>query len=426
MGPFSQLQAGEYIIKNGGTRGNFALHMDGASSEGRELSAFVLGHRPVAPGDGVSRINNLLLDVTWAMDKTAATRARDFRSVCSQIADVCRKAGMDAADEIEELQPSATMTDRANAERCASRLLMGSDSVNPTCGEHGAVVNPCNACTKAMDRVARGWMGKTDADAKLDEHKVRALHMAVGWNSSPSGALIYCVCKYGASFSDKGYAVGKEARAYNEYLANLNADDRESILLLGHMEDLLSIKGSRSYVGMLNAPVVDRILTDGPGSFYAFLKENELISQSSGGGKIRKQILAGAESNEVRACVRAEAIIGDFFMWPVLRAIKHRLPDGSDPHILDMAPIYQEAHEQLKLAAANPRLVCCFSLEIVGMEPRALTCAMNLVYRWPQTRSSCCPLIHSSIPRAPLARRPRISGSGLTWDVYMPRQRTLA
>lgn len=91
-------------------------------------------------------------------------------------------------------------------------------------------------------------MGKTDADAKLDEHKVRALHMAVGWNSSPSGALIYCTCKYGASFSDKGYAVGKEARAYNEYLAHLNADDRESILLLGHMEDLLSIKGSRSYV----------------------------------------------------------------------------------------------------------------------------------------------------------------------------------
>ena len=263
---------------------------------------------------------------------------------------------MSDTDMIEKFQPSATMTDRANAERCASRLVTGSDTVNPTCGEHGAVVNPTGACTKAMDKVVQAWMGKSDADLKLDEHKVRALHMAVGWNSSPSGALIYCTCKYGAAFSDKGYAVGQEARAFNEYMASLTPDDRESILLLGHMEDLLSIKGSRSYVAMLNAPVVDRIRQDGPGSFYRFLKEQEELA-SPGGGRIHGQIIAGAESDEVRACVRAEAIIGDFFMWPMLRAIKHRLPDGSDPHILDMAPIYQQAYKQLQLAANNPRLV---------------------------------------------------------------------
>lgn len=355
MGPFSQLQCGEYILKHGGSGGNFALHMDGASSEGRELSAFVLGHRPQASNGEISRINNLLLDISWAMDKTSATRARDFRSICSQIANVCKQAGMLDTDDIRDLQPSATMTDRANAERCAARLVTGSE-VNPTCGEHGAVVNPTSACTKAMDRVVQAWMGKSAADAKLDEHKVRALHMAVGWNSSPCGALIYCTCKYGASFSDEGYAVGQEARAYNEYLARLNPDDRESVLLLGHMEDLLSIKGSRSYVGMLNAPVVDRILIDGPGSFYRFLKEQEELTQP-GGGRIRKQIIAGAESDEVRACVRAEAIIGNFFMWPMLRAIKHKLPDGSEPHILDMAPIYQEAFNQLTSASECPRLV---------------------------------------------------------------------
>lgn len=216
---------------------------------------------------------------------------------------------MPHTERIADLCPSATMTDRANAERCAARLLVGGDQVNPTCGEHGAIVNPTTACTKAMDKVVLGWMGKTDADAKLDdEHKVRALHMAVGWNNSPSGALIYCTCKYGAAYSDKGYAVGQEARGYNEYLAQLQPDDRESILLLGHMEDLLSIKGSRSYVALLNAPVVDRILLDGPGSFYRFLKEQEELARP-GGGRNRKQIIAGAESAEVRFELRLSSVI---------------------------------------------------------------------------------------------------------------------
>lgn len=87
----SQLHVGEYIINHGGSAGNFALHMDGASSEGRELSGFVLGHRPVVEADGVSRVNNLLMDVMWAMDKTAATRAKDFKTICQSVADLCRK-----------------------------------------------------------------------------------------------------------------------------------------------------------------------------------------------------------------------------------------------------------------------------------------------------------------------------------------------
>ena len=44
-------------------------------------------------------------------------------------------------------------------------------------------------------------------------------------------------------------------------------------------------------------------------------------------------------------------------MWPMLRAIKHRLPDGSDRHILDIGPVYQEAYENLNYYAGHPRLV---------------------------------------------------------------------
>lgn len=148
MGPFAQLEVGEYIIDNKGSHGHFALHMDGASSEGRELHAFVLGHRKAADGHP-SRIRNLLLDINWSMDKTAATRASDFRSVLKTVAALCSTAGMKDTDLIEELQPSACMNDRASPERAAARLITGSnENCNPTCGEHGALVNPLSACTK--------------------------------------------------------------------------------------------------------------------------------------------------------------------------------------------------------------------------------------------------------------------------------------
>jgi len=111
--------------------------------------------------------------------------------------------------------------------------------------------------------------------------------------------------------------------------------------LIGRADDLLSsIKGSRAYVSAINAPVVDRLLQPVEGSFLKFIEENKTLAK----GKISKiadQIIAGAHSPEIiDACVRAEAIIGDFYMWPMLRAIKHRLPDGSDRHILDIGPVY--------------------------------------------------------------------------------------
>lgn len=228
-----------------------------------------------------------------------------------------------------------------------------SDLEGPTCGEHGALVNPMKAGTDAVDKIVQGWMGKTQADVALDEHKVKALTNAVGWNRSPGGALGYALAKYCACASDKGYAVGQKASGY---LA-LTEEGRQVFELLGYMEDLHSIKGSRNYVRSLNAPINDRLLQQVPGSVYTMLKEDEELAAGKDGGRIRKQILAGAESKETMSCVHFDAIIGDYYMWPLLHALKHRPADGSDPHILDMARIYQEAYAQLVEAAKSPRLV---------------------------------------------------------------------
>ena len=155
--------------------------------------------------------------------------------------------------------------------------------------------------------------------------------------------------KYCATHSNKGYSVGQKYVGYVEYTKErvrlLGADGAEaaarldSLELIGRTDDLLSIKGSRAYVSAINAPVVDRLLQPVEGSFLRFIEENKTVAK----GKISKiadQIIAGAHSPEIIAGVRAEAIIGDFYMWPMLRAIKHRLPDGSDRHILDIGPVY--------------------------------------------------------------------------------------
>ena len=189
---------------------------------------------------------------------------------------------------------------------------------------------------------------------------MKALFMAVGWNASPAGALIYAMSKYCALHL---YSVGQKYVGYVEHtkLMLQSADGAEfealkRLELIGRADDLLSIKGSRAYVSAINAPVVDRLLQPVEGSFLRFIEENKTVAK----GKISKiadQIIAGAHSPEIIACVRAEAIIGDFYLWPMLRAIKHRLPDGSDRHILDIGPVYQEAYKNLKYYAEFPRLV---------------------------------------------------------------------
>ena len=41
----------------------------------------------------------------------------------------------------------------------------------------------------------------------------------------------------------------------------------------------------------------------------------------------------------------------------LLHVAKHRLPDGSDRHIFDIEPVYQEAYKNLKYYAPHPRFV---------------------------------------------------------------------
>jgi len=366
MGALSQLQVGEYIIEKGGSAGHFAIHSDGATSDGTEMSAFVLGQRS-ADATGASRTHNQMLELKPSNDKTSETRAGDFREAVSKTAELCEKAGIAQAELMADLQPSAAMSDWAAPERLAARImLLGTDFDGPTCGEHGALVNPMHAGTKAMDALMHGWMGKTAEDIQLDSTKaMKALFMAVGWNASPAGALIHAMSKYFALHSDKGYSVGQKYVGCVEHTKKrlLGGDGAEaaalldSLELIGRADDLLSIKGSRAYVLAMNAPVVDRLLQPVEGSFLRFIEENKTLAKGKAPSRIADQIIAGAHSPEIIACVRAEAIIGDFYLWPMLRAIKHRLPDGSDRHILDIGPVYQEAYENLNYYARHPRLV---------------------------------------------------------------------
>ena len=156
------------------------------------MSAFVLGQRS-ADATGASKINNLIFQMKASNDKTSETRAGDFREALRHIAELCDKAGMAQAELIGDLQPSAAMNDRAAPERLAARIILGTDLEGPTCSEHGALTNPMNAGTKAMDAIMQGWMGMTDEEIQLDSMST-ALFMAVGWNASPVGALIYTPC----------------------------------------------------------------------------------------------------------------------------------------------------------------------------------------------------------------------------------------
>ena len=172
------------------------------------------------------------------------------------------------------------MNDRAAPERLAVRILLRTDLDGPTCGKHGALVNPLHAGTKAKDAVVHGWMRLTHEDIQLDSNKSKALFMAVGWNASPVGALIYVMSKYCALNSDKGYSVGQKYVGYVEHtkLMLQSADGAEfealkRLKLIGQADDLLSIKGCRAYVSAMNAQVVDRLLQQVEGSFLTSIEK---------------------------------------------------------------------------------------------------------------------------------------------------------
>ena len=181
------------------------------------MSAFVLGQRS-ADATGASRIHNYMLELKPSNDKTSETRAGDFREALAKTAELCEKAGMAQAELIADLQPSAAMSDRAAPERLATRIMLGTDFDGPTCGEHGALLNPMHAATTAMNALMYGWMGLTAEEIQLDSTKpTKGLFMAVGWSTSPAHALIYAMSKYCATHSNKGYSVGQKYVGYVEH-----------------------------------------------------------------------------------------------------------------------------------------------------------------------------------------------------------------
>ena len=151
MGALSQLQVGEYIIEKGGSAGHFAIHSDGATSDGTNMSAFVLGQRS-ADATGASKISNLLLEMKSSNDRTSKTRVRDFRKALLNTTELCEMSDMAQAELIADLLPSAAMNDRAAPERLAARIMLGTDLDGPTCGEHGGLVIPMHVGMKAMDK----------------------------------------------------------------------------------------------------------------------------------------------------------------------------------------------------------------------------------------------------------------------------------
>ena len=175
-------QTGREHHREVGSAGLFAIHSDGATSDGTEMSAFVLEQRS-SDATGASKINNLLLEMKSLDDKTSETRAGGFREALRHIAELCKKAGMSQVELIGDLRPSAAMNDRADPELLAARIMLGTDLDGPTYGEHGAVVNPMHAGTNATDAVMHGWMGMTDENILLDS-KHKTLFMAV-WARTP-------------------------------------------------------------------------------------------------------------------------------------------------------------------------------------------------------------------------------------------------
>ena len=58
------------------------------------------------------------------------------------------------------------------------------------------------------------------------------------------------------------------------------------------------------------------------------------------------------------------------YMWPILRSLKQPAAGGGDPHVLDMAPIYQTAVRRLREAAEVPRQLTTGEFKIFPGHPK--------------------------------------------------------
>lgn len=354
-----KLQIGVQLLETEGE--NYTYIADGAESLQSEWLSQLLSHR-----DANGRLNVTALDLSLLHSKTAEAQHKAFKESLRLVAETCRAVGIpdEALPRLMEFNPTATMNDRAAAARKAARLARGGDGSgkagddvidDPSCAHH-AVTNIFEEGRKAVDTVMHGVMNITEEQQASDAAKVKAMRTCVGWFSSPACSLIYQCSKYVALFSSKGYAIGAKFRKWLEAEEHLKAEERLEGDLLGAIEDMLAICGSRDYVFFMDAAVTDRFAQ--AGSLLTFLEE-EADMGTEAGGKLRSSILMGFRSDGIMASVRALALVCDAALWVLLRCI------SSDDHILDVLPnMWTRSLNFFEQAAASPQSVIDGSLRL--------------------------------------------------------------
>jgi len=109
----------------------------------------------------------------------------------------------------------------------------------------------------------------------------------------PPGTLQ--LAKYCALHSSKGYAVGLNAQKWMLAEEHVKTDEL-SDELLGHLEDMLVICGSRDYVFFMDAAITERLAQIG--SLKTYLEEEAELGAEAG-GKLRNSILLGMVSERI-------------------------------------------------------------------------------------------------------------------------------
>ena len=381
MNQLNKLQVGEWLTEHLESDETSCCYLaDGAESQQIDYLGQLLARRV----DGHLQIK--ALDLAALGSKTADAQAAAFRTSMAEMAALMEKAGKAdarAAELLRKFTPTCAMNDRASPARAAARKVLGlaDGDDDPTCAEHGAV-NILEKGREAMDAVLREMMSISDEQAAGDASKIKAMRTCVGWFSSPACALIYQVAKYVALCSSKGYAIGQKFLEWIE--ARLADQEDQTGELLGHSEDMLAICGSRMYVFFLDAAPTERLISQA-GSLLTYLEEEDDLG-AEGGGRLRKSILTGANSEPCMAAVRAMAIICDAVLWPLLKAVK----PSAEKHVLDVLPtVWPKTLRFFEDAAANPTglLDGSLRLELGGAaSPAAAASTVGLTRRAERAR----------------------------------------
>jgi len=368
-----KLQVGVQLLES--PNDSYCYISDGAESLQTDYLAQLLSHR-----DASGKLQTIALDLSTLHGKSSEAQCAAFRESMRAVAEICRDLKVTTAVEpmLLNFTPSSSMNDRAAPARKAARLVRGvaEGEDDPTCAHHG-IVNIFEGGRKEIDKVLKAAMNITEEQSAADAAKIKNMRTHVGWFSSPSCSLIYQTVKYTALFSSKGYAVGSKFRQWILTQLAAQEGDIPDDQLLGSVEDLLAICGSRDYVFFMNAAVTERFSQDG--SLLTFLEEEDTMGAEAG-GKLRKSILLGFRSDYIMAAVRAMALICDSALWELLRAI------GSDTHILDILPVmWPETLAFFEAAAAAPSKVVDGSLTLslsvareAKVTPRATRAAIDI------------------------------------------------